>query len=214
MATSHAVQPAGISVSTTWPEYRVISAGIGIVAFAVMTALGAYVRIPLPWTPVPITLQTLFVSLAGATLGPVFGPASQGLYLAAGAAGVPLFAGGLGGAGGSAGRPDDRVSAGIRAGHRLHRLADPPARGARNSLDPALHGGRDPGGVRLRRCLAGVESESAACRRAGPGAAAVPAGRCGEAVRGRRSCARGAAAHPAGVPLGGDGGDRTFSAAG
>jgi len=97
MATSHAVQPAGISVSTTWPEYRAISVGIGVVAFAVMTALGAYVRIPLPWTPVPITLQTLFVSLAGATLGPILGPASQGLYLAAGAAGVPLFAGGLGG---------------------------------------------------------------------------------------------------------------------
>ena len=97
MATSHAVQPAGISLSTTWPEYRVISVGIGIVAFAVMTALGAYVRIPLPWTPVPITLQPLFVSLAGATLGPVLGPASQGLYLAAGAAGMPLFAGGLGG---------------------------------------------------------------------------------------------------------------------
>ena len=97
MATSHAVQPAGISVSKAWPEYRAVSVGIGIVAFAVMTALGAYVRIPLPWTPVPITLQTLFVSLAGATLGPVLGPASQGLYLAAGAAGVPVFAGGLGG---------------------------------------------------------------------------------------------------------------------
>ena len=97
MATSHAVQPAGISVSTTWPEYRAISGGSGVVAFAVMTALGAYVRIPLPWTPVPITLQTLFVSLAGAMLGPVLGAASQGLYLAAGAAGVPLFAGGLGG---------------------------------------------------------------------------------------------------------------------
>lgn len=97
MATSHAVQPARISASKAWPEYRAISVGIGVAAFAVMTALGAYVRIPLPWTPIPITLQTLFVSLAGATLGPVFGPASQGLYLAAGAAGVPLFAGGLGG---------------------------------------------------------------------------------------------------------------------
>ena len=97
MATSYAVQPAGISASKVWPEYRAISVGIGVVAFAVMTALGAHVRIPLPWTPVPITLQPLFVSLAGATLGPVLGPASQGLYLAAGAAGMPFFAGGLGG---------------------------------------------------------------------------------------------------------------------
>ena len=97
MATSHVVRPARISASKAWPEYRAISVGIGVVAFAVMTALGAHVRIPLPWTPVPITLQTFFVSLAGATLGPVLGPASQGLYLAVGAAGVPVFAGGLGG---------------------------------------------------------------------------------------------------------------------
>ena len=97
MASSQIARPVRISVSAAWLEHRAVSAGIGVVAFAVMTALGAPVRIPLPWTPVPITLQTLFVSLAGATLGPVLGPASQGLYLAAGAAGAPLFAGGLGG---------------------------------------------------------------------------------------------------------------------
>ena len=97
MASSQIARPVRISVSAAWLEHRAVSAGIGVVAFAVMTALGAHVRIPLPWTPVPITLQTLFVSLAGATLGPILGPASQGLYLAAGAAGAPLFAGGLGG---------------------------------------------------------------------------------------------------------------------
>jgi biotin transport system substrate-specific component len=62
-----------------------------------MTALGAHVRIPLPWTPVPITLQTFFVHLAGATLGPALGPLSQGLYFFAGAAGLPVFAGGASG---------------------------------------------------------------------------------------------------------------------
>jgi biotin transport system substrate-specific component len=97
MVGSQVARPVRIDVYGTWLEHRVVSAGIGVVAFAVMTALGAYIRIPLPWTPVPITLQTLFVSMAGAMLGPVLGPVSQGLYLAAGAAGAPLFAGGLGG---------------------------------------------------------------------------------------------------------------------
>ena len=73
---------------------RAVAGTIGVAAFMVMTALGAQVRIPLPWTPVPITLQTFFVALAGATLGPVLGPLSQVAYLGAGAAGLPFFAGG------------------------------------------------------------------------------------------------------------------------
>jgi len=50
----------------------------------------------LPFTPVPITLQTFFLSLSGATLGPVLGVASQVVYLFLGAVGVPVFAGGSG----------------------------------------------------------------------------------------------------------------------
>jgi len=37
--------------------------------FTAAMAFGAYVRVPLPWTPVPVTLQTFFVILAGAFLG-------------------------------------------------------------------------------------------------------------------------------------------------
>jgi biotin transport system substrate-specific component len=76
---------------------RVAAGIIGVLVFAVLTALGAHVRMPLPFTPVPITLQTLFVALAGATLGPVLGPVSQGLYVLAGGLGLPIFAGGVGG---------------------------------------------------------------------------------------------------------------------
>ena len=79
---------------TTWLAQRAVSGIIGVAAFVVMTAMGAHVRIPLPWTPVPITLQTFFVQLAGATLGPTLGPVSQAVYLLAGAAGFPVFAGG------------------------------------------------------------------------------------------------------------------------
>ena len=57
---------------------------------AALTGLAAQVAIPL--LPVPITLQTLTVLLAGAALGPARGAAAMGLYLAVGAAGVPWFA--------------------------------------------------------------------------------------------------------------------------
>lgn len=94
MAEREMIGRSGVASTTTWLTQRAVSGTIGVAAFAVMTSLGAYVRIPLPWTPVPITLQTFFVHLAGATLGPTLGPASQAVYLLAGAAGVPVFAGG------------------------------------------------------------------------------------------------------------------------
>lgn len=68
----------------------------GIAAFALLTALGAFIRIPLPFTPVPVTLQTFFVLMAGVYLGGRDGAASQLAYLAVGATGLPIFAGGAG----------------------------------------------------------------------------------------------------------------------
>lgn len=64
-----------------------------VVGFAALTSVGALVRIPLPFTPVPVTLQTLMVLLAGAMIGPMRGALSQALYVAWGASGLPLFAG-------------------------------------------------------------------------------------------------------------------------
>ena len=62
--------------------------------FASLTAVGAFIRIPIP--PVPFTLQTLFVFLSAGILGPRGGSLSQCLYLAAGLAGLPVFTGGGG----------------------------------------------------------------------------------------------------------------------
>jgi biotin transport system substrate-specific component len=76
---------------------RPVALPLAVALFALLTALGAHVAVPLGVTPVPMTLQTLFVMLAGALLGPVAGAASQLLYLALGVAGAPVFA--LGGAG-------------------------------------------------------------------------------------------------------------------
>jgi biotin transport system substrate-specific component len=62
---------------------------------AALTAAGAFVAIPIG--PVPIVLQNLFVMLAALLLGPRWGLASVGVYLLAGALGLPVFAGGAGG---------------------------------------------------------------------------------------------------------------------
>jgi biotin transport system substrate-specific component len=57
----------------------------------------AQVQIRLPFTPVPVTGQTLGVLLVGASLGSALGALSLVLYLAQGALGLPFFAGGTGG---------------------------------------------------------------------------------------------------------------------
>ena len=62
-----------------------------VVAAAVLTGIAAQISIPLPFTPVPISLQTLTVLLAGAALGPIRGGMGMGLYLVAGLVGVPWF---------------------------------------------------------------------------------------------------------------------------
>jgi biotin transport system substrate-specific component len=75
----------------------VVAKNIVLVAgFALFTALSAQIRLPLPFTPVPITLQTFSVLLAGALLGKRLGFSSQALYVGLGAIGIPVFAGSLG----------------------------------------------------------------------------------------------------------------------
>ena len=62
---------------------------------AAMTAVGAYIHIPIG--PIPIVLQNLFVILAGLLLGSRWAVASMGIYLMVGAIGIPVFAGAKGG---------------------------------------------------------------------------------------------------------------------
>jgi biotin transport system substrate-specific component len=65
--------------------------------FAAMTAVGAYISIPVG--PVPITLQVLFVFLAGIMLGSKWGTISMLVYVLLGIVGLPVFAGGASGLG-------------------------------------------------------------------------------------------------------------------
>lgn len=67
-----------------------------VLAFTALTAIAARLAVPMPGSPVPVTLQTLAVSLAGALLGPALGAASQALYVALGALGAPVFSAGGG----------------------------------------------------------------------------------------------------------------------
>jgi len=68
--------------------------------FAALMGAFAFVSFPNPLSPgIPVTLQVLGVFLAGIYLGPLWGGVSMALYLVAGAAGAPVFAGGSAGVG-------------------------------------------------------------------------------------------------------------------
>lgn len=74
--------------------YRLIRDALLTLSASAAIALSAQVAIPLPFTPVPLTLQTLFVLLSGALLGSKRGPASVMVYIGFGIAGIPVFASG------------------------------------------------------------------------------------------------------------------------
>jgi biotin transport system substrate-specific component len=83
---------------TTYLNQSVWRRVAAILVFAAITALTARVTIHLPFTPVPITLQTLAVVLSGLVLGGRAGALAQVAYLGLLATGLPLDANGLGGA--------------------------------------------------------------------------------------------------------------------
>ena len=70
---------------------------VGVASFVLGVSLSSQVAVPLPMTPVPMTLQTLFVVLAGAMLGPRLGSLSMGLYVMLGMLGAPVFSNGAAG---------------------------------------------------------------------------------------------------------------------
>jgi biotin transport system substrate-specific component len=87
-----------------WAAHELVTAPrtrkvMGGAIFVLLTTVGAYVSVPLPpqISPVPLTLQPLFVILAGAVLGPRAGALAMASYVLLGAAGAPVFAMGRGG---------------------------------------------------------------------------------------------------------------------
>lgn len=85
-------QPVSFSRSLSLTSERAVAQAFWVFTFAVLTGIGAQIEIP--HYPVPYTFQTLIVMLAGALLGKRNGFFSMTLYLALGAAGLPVFSGG------------------------------------------------------------------------------------------------------------------------
>jgi biotin transport system substrate-specific component len=79
------------------PRAGALDNAVLVVSASLVTALAAQLAIPLPWSPVPITGQTFAVLLSGAVLGARRAFLAQALYLAEGALGLPVFAGGAAG---------------------------------------------------------------------------------------------------------------------
>lgn len=76
-----------VAVENLSVRRRVVAVLLG----TALVAAAAQVTVPLPGTPVPMTLQPLAVLIVGGVLGPSLGAASLLLYLAIGAAGAPVF---------------------------------------------------------------------------------------------------------------------------
>ena len=97
--TRDAEPPGGGAIPLTlvasFAQQTDVSTAIRLAAvcfIATLTAVAAQVSIPLPLTPVPLTLQSTVVLLGGATLGWRLGALAQIVYLLAGIAGLPAFA--------------------------------------------------------------------------------------------------------------------------
>ncbi|MDZ4158664.1 MAG: biotin transporter BioY, partial [Anaerolineaceae bacterium] len=88
----------GLTVTRQFAVKNRVLVNVGLVVLGswVLAAL-AQVRIPLPFTPIPITGQTFGVLLIGAALGARLGTASVGFYIVQGLLGLPFFAGGKSG---------------------------------------------------------------------------------------------------------------------
>jgi biotin transport system substrate-specific component len=71
-----------------WTGVKILS----VLFVTVLTAAAAQLSFPLPFTPVPFTIQPMIVLVGAAALGSRLGAASQLLYLTLGMAGLPVFA--------------------------------------------------------------------------------------------------------------------------
>jgi biotin transport system substrate-specific component len=88
--------PSGTLAGVVVPRSRIATVAL-MGGFALLTALAAQIRFPVPGTPVPITGQTFAVLLAGAALGSMAGAGSMAIYWALGAIGLPFYTNASGG---------------------------------------------------------------------------------------------------------------------
>jgi biotin transport system substrate-specific component len=87
---SEVVGASLVSHNRTHVARRILAAGLG----ALVVALSAQMVVPVPFSPVPMTLQPLAVLVVGGLMGGAAGLGALLLYIALGMAGLPVFAGG------------------------------------------------------------------------------------------------------------------------
>ena len=95
MPDHSATRPATL-IDSLLPGRSLLADVALVVGFAMFTAVFAQIAIKLPFTPVPITGQTLAVLLTGGALGANRGAISLALYMLAGTVCIPVFAPSLG----------------------------------------------------------------------------------------------------------------------
>ena len=93
MGASREITARGPSLARVRLGRRLAEIALG----ALVVAAAAQVALPVPLSPVPMTLQPLAVLVVGALLGAAGGGAALVLYLALGLLGLPVFAGGSSG---------------------------------------------------------------------------------------------------------------------
>jgi biotin transport system substrate-specific component len=130
-------------VPHTWARQLVLVAG-----GAAFVGLSAQIAIPLPFTPVPLTLQTFAVLLTGAALGSLRGVLAMALYAVVGIAGVPWFAQG---SSGYAAPSFGYILGFIAAAFIVGRIAE-------GGAHRMAHDRRQPGHLRRRRHVAEVRA--------------------------------------------------------
>jgi biotin transport system substrate-specific component len=87
---SEVVRPSLVPTTRAAVVRRTLAVGLG----ALIVALSAQIVVPVPFSPVPMTLQPLAVLVVGGLLGGTAGLGALLLYIALGVAGLPVFAGG------------------------------------------------------------------------------------------------------------------------
>ena len=88
---------AGPVVVDSWAEKSVVKNVTLVLGLVALTAVCAQVSVPLPFTPVPLTLQTFAVLAGAAALGAERAVIAQVLYIVLAVVGLPVLAGGASG---------------------------------------------------------------------------------------------------------------------
>ena len=92
------IRPSFVRAQDSWGVRELLYDLLLVAAGSALIAASAWIAIPLPFSPVPVTAQTFAVLLLGSALGARRGTAAALAYLAEGCAGLPVFAGGAAGA--------------------------------------------------------------------------------------------------------------------